>query len=163
MSRSGYTDECDGWALIRWRGAVQSAIRGKRGQALLVEMVRALDAMPDKRLVSGSLVTEDGDCCALGAVGLARGMADLAQIDPDDREAVARAFGIAEAMAAEIMDVNDDNGYDWIYTEVEICGPLRRWDSRNQLFRVPSPHADVARWVRMRAWAADHIKKGSQP
>ena len=33
MSRSGYTDECDGWELVRWRGAVNSAIRGKRGQA----------------------------------------------------------------------------------------------------------------------------------
>ena len=29
MSRSGYTDECDGWELVRWRGAVNSAIRGK--------------------------------------------------------------------------------------------------------------------------------------
>lgn len=36
MSRSGYTDDCDDqWALIRWRGAVNSAIKGKRGQQAL--------------------------------------------------------------------------------------------------------------------------------
>ena len=70
MSRSGYTDECDGWELVRWRGAVNSAIRGKRGQAFLNEMVTALDAMQEKRLVSGLLETGDGDCCALGRSAL---------------------------------------------------------------------------------------------
>jgi hypothetical protein len=34
MSRSGYSDDIDSaddqWALIRWRGAVKSAIRGAR-------------------------------------------------------------------------------------------------------------------------------------
>lgn len=39
MSRSGYTDEDDIWAMIRWRGAVTSAIRGKRGQQALREWV----------------------------------------------------------------------------------------------------------------------------
>lgn len=47
MSRSGYNDDCDGWALIRWRGAVNSAINGKRGQAFLRELVAALDAAYD--------------------------------------------------------------------------------------------------------------------
>ena len=45
MSRSGYTDDYDDgyeWANIRWRGAVKSAIRGKRGQATLKAI---LDAM----------------------------------------------------------------------------------------------------------------------
>ena len=31
MSRSGYEDGLEMWDLIRWRGAVASAIRGKRG------------------------------------------------------------------------------------------------------------------------------------
>jgi len=41
MSRSGYSDDCDVWALIRWRGAVKSAIRGARGQAMLRELIQA--------------------------------------------------------------------------------------------------------------------------
>ena len=96
MSRSGYTDECDGWEFVRWRGAVNSAIRGKRGQAFLNEMVTALDAMQEKRL----LVRLAGD---RGRRLLrARGGRPCAQHGPDadrpdDRETVARTFGIAEA------------------------------------------------------------------
>ena len=72
MSRSGYDDGCcddSNWNLIRWRGAVNSAIRGKRGQSLLREMREAMDAMPDKRLVAEQLVCEDG-VCALGTVAV---------------------------------------------------------------------------------------------
>ena len=46
MSRSGYGDDIGQWDLIRWRGAVQSAMCGKRGQAFLKEMLAALDALP---------------------------------------------------------------------------------------------------------------------
>lgn len=48
MSRSGYSN--DGENIAMWRGQVASAIRGKRGQAFLRELVEALDAMPEKRL-----------------------------------------------------------------------------------------------------------------
>ncbi len=42
MSRSGYDDNYDDEALCNlWRGAVERAIKGKRGQAFLREM-RAL-------------------------------------------------------------------------------------------------------------------------
>jgi hypothetical protein len=47
MSRSQYIDDCDdNWQLIRWRGMVASAIRGKRGQQFLKDLLAALDAMP---------------------------------------------------------------------------------------------------------------------
>ena len=45
MSRSGYSDDDEDGRLAMWRGAVQSAIRGKRGQAALRELLTALDAM----------------------------------------------------------------------------------------------------------------------
>ena len=60
MSRSGYSEDCDGWALVRWRGAVKSAIRGQRGQAFLRELLAALDAIPDKRLIAEELVDAQG-------------------------------------------------------------------------------------------------------
>jgi hypothetical protein len=72
MSRSGYQDYTDQWEVIRWRGAVRSAIRGKRGQAFLREMLAALDALPDKRLIRNELEV-NGEYCALGAVGPAAG------------------------------------------------------------------------------------------
>lgn len=106
MSRSGYSDDCDGWQLIRWRGAVASAIKGKRGQEFLYEMLQALAALPERKLIAGEL-EEDGAVCALGAVGKARGL-DMSGLDPYDRETVAAFFGIPHALACEIMWENDD-------------------------------------------------------
>lgn len=162
MSRSGYSDDCDGWALIRWRGAVQAAIRGRRGQAMLRELVQALDALPEKRLARDALSTDDGEYCTLGALGRARGL-DLAAIDPDDREAVASAFGVAEAMAAEIMFLNDDEIEDFTYVNFEVVGPLRPWERRVQLRRAYNPRAAEVRWSRMRAWAVANLSKQDTP
>ena len=56
MSRSGYSDEGSSWDTIRWRGAVAAALRGKRGQQVLAEILAALDAMPEKELIAEALV-----------------------------------------------------------------------------------------------------------
>lgn len=121
MSRSGYCDDGGGWDLIMWRGRVASAIRGKRGQFFLLEMLAALDALPVKRLVANELVSPDvvpcshwglfetASVCAIGAVGKARGT-DMAGLDPEDAETVAGKFGIASVMAQEIVWVNDEAG-----------------------------------------------------
>jgi hypothetical protein len=110
MSRSGYSDSCEGWALIRWRGAVTSAIKGARGQAFLREMIAALDAMPEKTLIESDLQTETGEVCAMGAVGLKRGI-DMVKVDPEDAEQVAETFGISPALAKEISYENDECGW----------------------------------------------------
>lgn len=131
MSRSGYSDDCDGWDLIRWRGAVAAAIRGRRGQELLHGLASALDAMPEKRLIAEKLINDRGEVCALGALGKACGRADAMRwIDPEDRKQVAWFFGIAEALAAEVQYENDE------------CG----WNETPE-----------ARWRRMRAWVAQQI------
>lgn len=132
MSRSGYTDDGEQWEFICWRGAVASAIRGKRGQAFLKEMLAALDALPEKRLIAHELEAH-GAVCALGAVGKARGL-DMSKIDPDDRETVAFKFGIAPALAAEIVFENDGD-FDWKEISPEV------------------------RFERMRSWVLSQIKK----
>jgi len=112
MSRSGYSDDCDGWDLIRWRGAVASAIRGRRGQAFLREMATALDAMPEKKLIAHELESPlGGEFCALGVVGHRRGFDMLSEtgLDPEDTCSVAKAFGIAEALVEEIVYENDES------------------------------------------------------
>lgn len=124
MSRSGYSDDVEGWELICWRGAVKSAIRGQRGQKMLGQLAQALDSMPDKRLIEGELQTREGDVCALGALANFRGM-DATGIDPEDRSAVASAFDIAEALAAEVMYVNDDWG--WRETPEQRWQTVRKW------------------------------------
>lgn len=106
MSRSGYSEELDNWALIKWRGQVASAIRGKRGQKLLQELAEAMDAMPAKELIAHEF-ERDGAYCALGVVGAKRGI-DLDSIDPDEPDEVAAAFDIAEQLAREIVYINDE-------------------------------------------------------
>ena len=160
MSRSGYSDDLDTWDLIRWRGAVKSAIRGKRGQALLREIAAALDAMPVKELAAESLVTADGDYCTLGAVGAARGI-DLTLLDPEDPDQVARAFGVAEALVKEIVFHNDEHVEEDLWVDIEVCGPMRPYypdfGCHHRTVRVPNERAAEQRWSYMRAWVARHL------
>ena len=135
MSRSGYIDDMDDmWQHICWRGAVASAFKGRRGQAFLKEMLAALDALPEKALVANELEQKDGAVCALGAVGKARGI-DMSELDPEDRETVASKFGIAAAMAAEIVFTNDE----WVYD--------------------PTKETTGQRFYRMRQWVESQIIK----
>ncbi len=127
MSRSGYSDDLDSWDLIRWRGAVASAIRGKRGQAFLREMAAALDSLPDKMLIAGELQDAEGAVCAIGSVGRARGC-PMAGIDPDDRYGIAKLFDIPRALACEIMYENDDYRSE---TPQSRFARIRKWVDEN--------------------------------
>lgn len=109
MSRSGYSYDCSDWALVRWRGAVTSAIRGARGQKFLQELLSAMEVMQEKTLIRAELLDRHGGFCALGAVGLKRGI-NMEKLDPEDREQTAGAFGISQAMVAEIVFENDEGG-----------------------------------------------------
>jgi hypothetical protein len=164
MSRSGYSDDYgddDPLALGRYRAQVASAIRGRRGQALLRELRAALDAMPVKELVAGELEAE-GQFCALGVVGQARGL-NLAAIDTYDVESLGPKFNIAEQLAREIMWVNDDHVSAHKWVEVEICGPVRpyypEWGRHRTGISMPNEKAGAQRWQCVRDWTEKHITK----
>lgn len=140
MSRSGYVDDFDEPDVYLYRGQVASSIRGKRGQEFLRELRDALDAMPVKELIAGELVGDDGACCAIGCIALARGL-DVSDLDPEDAEAVGKAFDIAEPLAREIVYEND---------EYEIYGEFPKFERLEE-----SP---AERWQRMRKWVDGHIK-----
>lgn len=177
MSRSGYTDDNDDpLAHGRWRQAVKRAIEGKRGQALLRELIEALDAMDDKRLYPGSFVTAEGEFCTLGVLGAKRGtkMDDLGDEFDCDAEEVGKRFGIAHAMAAEIMYLNDEYAVDeWKWVDVVICGPMpqyryiqtgrgveiaqRAFERHERSVRLHNDNHPAERWQRMREWAVAHL------
>jgi hypothetical protein len=107
MSRSAYVYDLDVLDLGRWRGQVASAIRGRRGQKLLADLKAALESIEDKRLWVGELQTPSGEMCALGVLGVTRGM-KLNEIDPEEPEQVAAHFDIAPQLAREIAFENDE-------------------------------------------------------
>ena len=138
MSRSGYNDDWD-WdnSIHLWRGAVNSAINGKRGQEFLRDLLAALDAKPEKTLVANALETKDGNHCALGVIGHLRGIDMPAtevgwdELDDSSTTWMAHKLGIARSLAAEIVFLNDEGGY--------------------------SPETDEQRFVRVRNWVASMI------
>jgi len=139
MSRSGYSDDLDSNEMAMYRGVIASATRGKRGQVFFRDLVTALDAMPAKRLIANSLGTEEpeGDVCALGALGRAKG-ATLDEDDAYDYDKLGETFNIAHQLACEVMYLNDE------------AGP----------YRGETPEQ---RWERIRAWAAMQIRADAAP
>lgn len=130
MSRSGYSYDYENVAM--WRGQVASAIRGKRGQAFFRDLVAALDALPEKKLIEGDLQDDSGCVCALGALGVKRGIT-LDAIDTYDYDALSKTFDIAHQLAQEVMFENDEGGIRGRETPEE-------------------------RWTRVRAWAVEQIR-----
>lgn len=126
MSRSGYSHDGDNdFAVICWRWAVARAINGKRGQAFLLEMWKAITALPEPKLIADSLMEKEGAVCAMGAVGKQRGL-DMSQLDPENIEGVASAFGINEKLAMEIAYMNDEGG-PYKETPEERHARMKRW------------------------------------
>lgn len=130
MSRSEYYDDADNWNRICWRGAVNSALKGKRGQAFIREAIAALDALPEHKLIANKLEA-DGQFCTIGAVGKMRGI-DMSNLDPEDYNRVAATFGIAQAMAREIVFMNDEGSI--------------------------GPQTPANRWAMMRDWLTKQLK-----
>lgn len=134
MSRSGYSDDCENLNL--WRANVDRTIAGKRGQAFFRELITAMEAMPEKRLIAHDLRTDNGDVCALGSLGLKRGL-DMGELDPEDPDQIGRAFRISSMLAQEVVYMNDEYGPSYRETPEE-------------------------RWSRIRAWAKDQLKSEVQ-
>lgn len=127
MSRSGYS-VCENLGL--WRGAVHRATTGYRGQHFLRKLRDALDAMPVKRLIVDAIKDDSGEVCALGALD--------PTVETYDAAALADHFGIARALAAEIVYENDEH-FAFAYG-------LRAVNETPE-----------QRWTRMRAWVEEQI------
>ncbi len=126
MSRSGYSDDGDYAAANLWENIVNRSIKGKRGQAFLAELAKAMDEMPDKKLIADDLVTETGEVCAIGVVCKARGL-NVSAIDKDCRYDVGNLLGIAPTLAAEIEYQNDEADRSYMETPEQRWVRMRKW------------------------------------
>lgn len=138
MGRSGYSDDYgddEPGLLNLYRHAVHRAIAGARGQSLLRRLRDALDAMPVKRLITDAIKDDSGDVCALGALDPSAPVYDAEDDDYGDHATLLAAhFGVARALASEIVYMNDE-AFAW------RC-------------REETPEQ---RWSRMRAWVDEQI------
>lgn len=144
MGRSGYSEDGDDEynTANLFQANLERATRGKRGQAFFRELLAALDAMPEKRLIAADLEQLDGGVCALGCLGKARGV-PLAGVDTEDHDKLGKMFGIAPLLAREVMFQNDDDFGD------------RRYVSGSGVhFETPEE-----RWRNMREWCARQIRE----
>lgn len=157
MGRSGYGDDDwdgEGPPPEFWRQAVAQAVKGRRGKRFLTDLRDALDAVPVKRLIASELVDSDGEVCAIGSVGVRRGV-DMSEFKrpPDcseedwesdwECEAYERAqslgsmFDIAPCLAQEVMYYNDEMSHD--------------------------SETPEHRWTRMRRWVAKKLGEDWMP
>ncbi len=143
MSRSGYSEDWDADYDVTnlYRGSVERAIKGKRGQAFLRSLKASLEGMAVKELAGHTWL--DGDkACALGVAMRARGLtAMIERADPDDTSVpinVAHHLNIAEAMARELVWINDEgSGFG------------------------ANPETDAQRWTRVHKWVCAQIGEAS--
>lgn len=138
MSRSGYSEDYDDEnfpnATWLYQANVERSMKGKRGQQFFVDLIAALDAMSEKRLVADDLIRPSGEVCALGALALSKGIA-VEGVDPDDARTVAARFKISECLAREVVFQNDEAG----------------WDYKGK------DETPEQRWTRIRNWAGKQI------
>lgn len=139
MSRSGYVDDYDCEHFALYRGTVDRAIAGQRGQAFLRDLVSALETMPVKQLAADVLVSDAG-VCAMGAVAVRRGVSasTLQQVDEYDPRDVGHLFDIAPQLAAEIAFENDGESGPAM-TDAERYDRMLDWARRNLEVRPRAP------------------------
>lgn len=170
MSRHGYHEDCgddDPLVLGRWRAQVRSATRGARGQKLLRDMLAALDAMPEKRLVALELEcqpsTDSERAAALSKLFGREVTVDeyrerIVERDTQAREGDVCALGAVGRMRGIDMSGLDPDDSESVAAAFNIADPLAReivWVNDEG---GPARETPEHRWQRVRQWVANQIK-----
>lgn len=166
MSRAGYYDDIDDPLVLgRWRAQVRSATRGKRGQKLLRDLLTALDAMPEKRLVTDALeISAAAD--EKHAQSWVKMFNDPSAADRYRQEYVNRrpveyregdvcALGALGRLRGLDMSELDPDEPEGVAAAFDIASPLAReivYMNDEGPYETPE-----ARWQRMRKWVAAQI------
>ncbi len=154
------------WALQRANTVRQ--IKSKRGQAFLRELLAALEALPEKKLIEGAIAKGD-HVCALGALAMKRRvdagesrqavLADLAShnVDPDNDDWdglyvwdwAVNALAAPHLISWEIPAENDDGGKK--YVGMEMRGPTGGPERSVPVYEMIAPedrYRRMVKWIR---------------
>ena len=145
MSRAGFGDGDDSdYPYELWEKTCELALNGKRGQKFLRELVAALDALPEKKLIAGQLKDETGAVCALGAVCVRKHLYTPALEPREDEEylhwpPLAGALKISETLVRLVEHENDesDEWRDHKLTPEERWQHVRQW--AKDMIKEPQP------------------------
>lgn len=138
--RISYSDEEEySGQFALWQSNCERSIKGKVGQRELRELEAALLAMPEKRLIHGSLVDEEGGVCAIACYARHKGV-NLATFDPDeDSDQAGIAAGMPRMVAWKVVELND-------FTLDSVYDPTRL--SRFRPMTPEERYTAVLKWVR---------------
>ena len=139
-----------------WDANCRRSLKGKAGQRELRELEVALLALPEKRLIHGSLVDDDGDVCAIACYAKHKGI-DLSKFDPEDEShEVGIAAGMPRLVAWKVVAFNDLHCDDvWEVAD----GPVQRGYGH---YKGGIPHirpmTPEERYEKVLAWVRGQLK-----
>lgn len=133
--------------------ALKRAIEGRRGQAALRLLIRALDAMPGQRIIDDWL-SKDGDVCTIGAM----------LVQHRVEQGKSREEAIEYVTGAQDVLTQRRDGWDWTdiadlattnidiarYLALELVSLTDEWG------QGMTPEK---RWAFIRTWATNNLKK----
>lgn len=138
MNRSNYDDDLDEATINLYRGNVDRALAGKRGQRFLRDLANAMDAMEPKELIDQEMQDDMGRMCATGIALQYRGFNPRTHSSDPDR--ISDTLGIAHCLAVETLYINDE-----------------AYHHRVRLSDYGKPETPAQRWTRVRAWVDEHL------
>jgi hypothetical protein len=142
VGRISYCDEEEyGGQFELWQANCRRSLQGKEGQAELLVLHESLLALPEKRLIYGSLVNEDGEVCGIGAYARHKGLS-LDEFDPEyDTYDVGVYAGMPKLVAWTVVCKND---YDYFHlTPEQRYASMLRWvEGQLKELMVLAPGAD---------------------
>ena len=148
MSRLYCDNDWEPWMGGQQAGALRSAVRGRRGQRFLQDLIDALDALPVPELSAGALEDEEtGCCCAFGAVRRHRGAEAVPLgFDPMDEDqtpdGLTEPFDVSRTLAWAVVQANEE------------CSTSNTPDARRRRFQ------EVRRWAVAKLCAAEEGVEG---
>lgn len=139
-----------------WNANCERSLRGKQGQQELRELKAALLALPEKRLIHGSLTDDNNGVCAIACYARHKGV-DLSKFDPEDEsDEVGIAAGMPRLVAWKVVALNDVVLESW---DGYVEGPRTQSEARYGGHGVwlHRPLTAEERYDRVLAWVREKL------